>query len=168
MWCDFALVAMAYLLVKHFLLDFGKLQPSWMFLNKGTYGHPGGITHALVHALGSLPIFLWGIGWGVFDPELLGWGIYSAELKILCVLFIGEFLIHYHTDWFKMWVSRKRGWSHYIRETTIFSVDPDPEGISHAYKPHLAIYSDAWFIMLGLDQLVHYLTYVAMVAIWLR
>ena len=38
MWCNFALIAMAYLIIKHFLLDFGKLQPPWMFLNKGTYG----------------------------------------------------------------------------------------------------------------------------------
>ena len=40
-----ALAAVAVLMVKHALADF-YLQTPYQYLNKGTYGHPGGLLHA--------------------------------------------------------------------------------------------------------------------------
>ena len=62
--------------------------------------------------------------------------IFFDPLAILSVLFV-EFIIHYHMDWFKMWFNKKMGWKS----------DTSPE----------------FWILLGVDQLVHYLTYVGMV-----
>ena len=42
---------------KHFLCDF-VLQSAYQYRNKGIYGHPGGILHAGLHGLGSLPAVL--------------------------------------------------------------------------------------------------------------
>ena len=41
------------LAVKHFLLD-SPLQTPYMYLNKGTFLHPGGLLHAWVHAVGTM------------------------------------------------------------------------------------------------------------------
>ena len=158
MFCEgFILIAMAYLIVKHYILDFTRLQPSWMFLNKGTYGHPGGIAHALVHAAASVPLFIWATTFVSRWPSFPLMNDFAAIL----FLFTLEFLVHYHMDWFKMWWNKRQGWSDYI------SV-PVSSGARSArlIKPHLAIYSGSYFTMLGVDQLVHYLTYVAMVMIW--
>lgn len=70
--------------VKHLLADF-VWQTGWMVHNKGTYGHPGGIAHAGLHALITVPVLIW-------TP--LGTG---AILGIAAV----EFLLHYHIDWTK-------------------------------------------------------------------
>jgi hypothetical protein len=42
------LAAIAVLLFKHMVADF-YLQTPYQFLNKGTYGHPGGFVHAGIH-----------------------------------------------------------------------------------------------------------------------
>src|SRR3970040_1352534 len=44
-----ALAAVAVLMFKHAVADF-YLQTSYQYLNKGKYGHPGGIIHAGIHA----------------------------------------------------------------------------------------------------------------------
>ena len=43
-----ALAAVAVLMFKHAVADF-YLQTPYQFLNKGTYGHPGGFIHAGIH-----------------------------------------------------------------------------------------------------------------------
>ena len=158
MWTSFVLIATTWLIIKHFLLDFTRRgQPPWMFLNKGTYGHPGGIVHALAHAIGSLPIFIWPMFW-------VHW---PGQIQLVCTLFVAELLIHYHMDWFKMWWGKRQGWSEHIPYHTkpCASKGPPQPGW---LNPHLAIYSHNWFLMLGVDQLVHYLTYVGMVWAWTR
>lgn len=50
-----------------------------------------------------------------------------------------EFVIHYHMDWFKMSYNKKKGWG-------------------------ANTHSQFW-TLLGVDQLVHSLTYIAMVAL---
>ena len=78
------LTVLMLLLLKHFLFDFVFQRP-YQFLNKGTYGHPGGILHAGLHAAGSIPALL------VMPPPLwLGAAIVA-----------GEFVVHYHLDWMK-------------------------------------------------------------------
>lgn len=82
---------MTLLLVKHFVLDF-YYQPPYQWMNKGTYGHLGGILHATQHALGSFLILMF------FNP------IIALPLALI------EFVLHYHIDWFKMSYNKKKGW----------------------------------------------------------
>src|SRR5690606_10987786 len=51
------LAALLILQAKHFVADF-LLQTPYQFLNKGRYGHPGGLIHAGIHALSSTLAFL--------------------------------------------------------------------------------------------------------------
>ena len=78
----FALLAV--LLVKHYIFDF-VLQTPYMFLNKGKYGHPGGIFHAGLHALGSIAAIV------ILPPSFI----------VALAIVIGEFVVHYHIDWSK-------------------------------------------------------------------
>lgn len=112
--------------LKHFILDF-VFQPPYMYLNKGTYGHLGGIVHAGLHAVVTAAILL------------------SMDLSIAAVLDLAlvEYVIHYHMDWFKMWYGKRQKWT------------PDTE---------------QFWVFLGLDQLVHQLTYMllalAVIVLW--
>lgn len=103
-------------IVKHLLCDF-PLQVPFMFMNKGKYGHLGGISHAAVHGLGTWLIQIAFIG-NPFAP-----------------LFLIDALIHYHVDWAKNQINGK------------YTLQP-----ANKYF---------WWL-LGMDQLAHYLTYVAL------
>jgi hypothetical protein len=108
------------LFTKHLLLDF-IYQPPYQWQNKGTYGHPGGLIHAGQHSLATYWLLLW-----VTSP----W--YAAFLAA------GEFGIHYHMDWFKMWYNKKKGWGPTTHE-------------------------EYWWLT-GIDQYVHALTYLGIVS----
>lgn len=99
-------------IVKHFLADF-PLQPPYQWMNKGKYGHPGGILHAGIHAAFTLVILWW------FNMPLWLAGV--------------DAVIHYHVDWLKM---------------------------QFTWKPDNKYF---WWA-LGVDQMLHYLTYVGIVA----
>jgi hypothetical protein len=118
---DLALVAMAYLLAKHMLADFA-LQTRYQYANKGIYGHPGGLLHAGIHAVLTLPVLM-------IVPV-------ASPTAAAVVLAAAEFLIHYHVDWTKEQVVRRRGWTS--------AMDP-------------------YWWALGIDQLMHHLTYVGFV-----
>ena len=113
------LVAMAYLQIKHFVCDF-VLQRPYQYLNKGTYGHPGGVIHAGLHIIGTLPVFL----------------VITPSFRLGAAIIVAEFIVHYHIDWGKEQVMKRTGW--------------------HADKA-------GFWTALGLDQLLHQLTYVAIV-----
>lgn len=100
--------------VKHFICDFPLQATPYMYRNKGTYGHPGGILHASIHGIGTLSIL----------------GPLAAII---------DALVHYHIDWAKM-----RLGAHY-------NLKPDN--------------SEMFWILLGVDQLFHYLTYAGLI-IW--
>lgn len=87
------LAALLVLQAKHFVADF-VLQSPYQFLNKGKYGHPGGLLHAGIHALGSTLAFF------VLAPSWLLGG----------AIVIGEFVAHYHIDWMKERTTRVRQW----------------------------------------------------------
>ncbi|HUW48079.1 MAG TPA: DUF3307 domain-containing protein [Patescibacteria group bacterium] len=87
------LVAFSLLFFKHFVADF-LLQGPYQFLNKGNYGHPGGILHAVIQAVGTLLVLVPYLG-------------YSA---VLLYLAIAECVIHYHIDWAKMSLNVKMDW----------------------------------------------------------
>jgi hypothetical protein len=77
-----------WLMIKHFICDF-PLQTRYQCCNKGIYGHPGGIIHALIHALGTVIVFIWPVG----------------LVAVVCGLIDG--IIHYHIDWWKMAINAK-------------------------------------------------------------
>ncbi len=85
------LLLLAILFTKHLVLDF-LYQPPYQWQNKGTYGHPGGLIHSGQHILGSALLLFW-FSWEVLWP-----------------VFVFEFVIHYHMDWFKMWWGAKKGY----------------------------------------------------------
>ena len=81
-----ALIALALFQIKHYLADF-QWQSGWMIAGKARYGHPGGVAHAGLHALLSLPILVFVTG---------GWSGTVAGVLI------AEGLVHYHIDWLKL------------------------------------------------------------------
>jgi uncharacterized protein DUF3307 len=85
-----ALVGILILLFKHLVFDFF-LQTSYQYRNKGIYGHPGGILHAGLHALGTAPVFLW----------------IAPSKALAAAIMVGEFVVHYHLDWTKDQVNKR-------------------------------------------------------------
>ena len=114
------LILIALLFTKHFVVDF-PLQKPYQYLNKGTYGHLGGIIHAWMHCVGTFFCFVW------YAPEAAGY------------LAFADMVIHYHIDWAKMNLNAKMGWGPNTHE-------------------------QFWWL-LGLDQFLHALTYIGMVAL---
>ncbi|MCK5616410.1 DUF3307 domain-containing protein [Candidatus Pacearchaeota archaeon] len=74
------ILCLMWLIFKHWLVDF-VLQTPYQFMNKGKYGHPGGLLHSGLMVIFSIPVALvLGIWW----------------------ILILEFFIHYHMDWAKV------------------------------------------------------------------
>lgn len=71
------------LFIKHFICDFPLQRWPYMYLNKGAYGHFGGILHAGIHAIATAII-------------LFMFGLPMLAMALL------DFIIHYHTDWAKV------------------------------------------------------------------
>jgi len=107
---------------KHFLADY-VWQTGAMVRTKGIYGHPVGASHSLLHAV------LTGLILAVATPA-------GAVLAI--AISVGEFVLHYHTDWLKDQLTRISG-----------KTPKDWE----------------YWVLVGADQYVHHLTYVAIPAI---
>jgi hypothetical protein len=107
--------------MKHLLIDW-MWQPAYEWKNKGTYGHPGGLIHALKNGLGTALCFA---------PFVYGYQV--------PIIFLMDYLIHYHIDWAKMNLNRAYGWG----------------PLTH---------NEFWWLT-GLDQFLHQMTYVML--IWL-
>ena len=116
------LAAVAVLMVKHTVADF-YLQSAYQYLNKGIYGHPGGLIHNAIHIMLTPLVYL------VLVP---------GSLLVVGAIALGEFAVHYHTDWLKEQITHRNGWT------------PQERGFWYA---------------LGTDQLVHGLTYLAIVGV---
>jgi hypothetical protein len=116
------LVALVLFQIKHYLCDF-VLQTQSQVLAKGTYGAAGGLSHAGLHAIGSIPSLY------VLAPH--------APLEILALIAF-EFVLHYHVDFAKARVDAAQGWT---------------------------VADQQYWIVFGLDQFVHQLTYLAFVAL---
>ena len=80
--------------VKHLLADF-VWQTGWMVSNKGLYGHPGGIVHAGLHGLLTVPVLIW-------TPMSVG--------TVLAVAAV-ESVLHYHIDWIKDRLLTRSAWT---------------------------------------------------------
>lgn len=120
------LVLIALLLTKHLIIDY-PLQPKWMYANKGTWGHPGGIVHALLH--GGVTYIILGF-WDGWQP---------INILFFLILSLAEAVIHYVVDWGKMNIGAAMNW-----------------------KPTNA---EAFWWLLGLDQWLHNMCYVIIVAL---
>jgi hypothetical protein len=108
-----------WLTIKHFICDFPLQAHPWMYSNKGTYGHPGGLVHALIHGFGTALV------------------LYTLDQPMVLLLALFDMFCHYHIDLSKVKVGK------------IYNLRPD---------------NSEWFwILLGVDQLLHYLTYFAIV-----
>ena len=89
------LAAVAILLLKHAVADF-YLQTAYQYLNKGKYGHPGGVIHAGIHTALTPLVYL------VLVP---------SSLLLASAIAVGEFLLHYHIDWLKEQANQRNGWT---------------------------------------------------------
>lgn len=78
--------------IKHFIVDF-LLQRPYQYKNKGTYGHPGGILHAMLHAMTTWVIFI--------NLGFIALGV---------VISLAEAVVHYHIDWLKV-KTTKQTWA---------------------------------------------------------
>lgn len=81
--------------LKHFICDF-PLQKPYQYLNKGTYGHLGGILHSFIHGIATWLIL------GFFTDE--------NNSYLVPLLSILEAVIHYHIDWAKVKINKRYGW----------------------------------------------------------
>jgi hypothetical protein len=89
------LAAIAVLMLKHTIADFF-LQTPYQYLNKGTYGHPGGLVHAGIHVALTPLVYLL---------------LVPSSLLLAGAIAIGEFAVHYHVDWLKEQVTHRNGWT---------------------------------------------------------
>lgn len=116
------LAAVGVLMLKHTAADFF-LQTPYQYCNKGIYGHPGGLLHAVIH-VGLTPLV-----YLVIAP---------ASLALAAAIALGEFVVHYHVDWAKEQIGRRN------------NLTPQTPRFWHA---------------LGVDQLLHGLTYLVIVGV---
>ena len=86
-----ALSLIALLFIKHFIVDF-PLQTKYQYLNKGTYLHPGGLLHAVLHGVGTFICVYW-----------------YAPLAALFLAWI-DIIVHYPVDWAKVNINQKFQW----------------------------------------------------------
>lgn len=91
---ELALALMTGLFLKHFICDF-LYQPSYMYLNKGTFLHPGGLAHSGFHAICTFIVF------AIIVPEML--------YRLAELLLVFEFLTHYFIDLSKVKINRRFG-----------------------------------------------------------
>lgn len=81
------------LFLKHFIVDFPLQTSPYLYLNKGIYGHPGGIIHSGLHAIGTFVVLL-----------------YFTPITIALLIGFIDGLIHYHIDWAKVKINKKMNW----------------------------------------------------------
>ncbi len=95
-----------FFLVKHTVMDFWvQNRFPWMWMNKGRFGHPGGLAHSLTHVLGTLPFL---------GPLTLNLNDYRGEYfywdHLLYFTLGFEFVVHYLIDYLKMNIGQWGGW----------------------------------------------------------
>lgn len=131
------LLAGLLLCLKHFIAD-GPLQYPYMYLNKGKFGHPGGIAHAGVHGALTTGVLLMA---GV--DQKWGWiGVVDA-------------IVHYFIDLVKVKMTAKYKWFEFVPGSAV-----EPTTTSY-----LKITSDWYFYALIADQCLHFATYVVILAV---
>lgn len=80
------------LFTKHYIIDF-PLQWEYQWQNKGRYGHPGGIIHAVLHGIGTYLCFIW------------------LSFELAMIFAVADCIIHYHIDWAKVRITAHYKWT---------------------------------------------------------
>lgn len=133
-------ILLALFCIKHYLAD-GHFQTEWHALKKGKYGHPAGLAHAGIHVLCSMAaIAVWYLLPITHEAVL--------SVKIIALILVAEFVIHYHIDWAKAFFVDTLGWQ---------KAGKDSNG-----KKALHIYDTRFFQAMVADQALHMVTYVVM------
>lgn len=115
------LLVLVLLQIKHLLADY-VWQSETMVRKKGIYGDPVGATHSLLHAALTGLILL---------------AVTPLTLPVVAGIVLFEFVVHYHTDWCKDFLT-------FRSETT----------------PR----EKRYWILVGLDQFMHQITYIVVLA----
>ena len=98
---------LAALQVKHVLADF-VFQNQYILDHRRVWGHPGGLLHVAIHAVGTLAVLL---------PA-------GLPLALIGTMLLAEAVVHYHIDWAKDNVVDRLGVTPRDRAFwTIFGVD---------------------------------------------
>ena len=97
-----ALLGLLLFEIKHYLADF-VFQTLGQVQAKGHYGRWGGISHAGLHALMSLPALL------VLTATADLFDI-PRTLPLIAAVMLAEFAVHYHIDYAKARIDRGFGW----------------------------------------------------------
>ncbi len=71
--------------IKHLAADY-LFQSGWMVRNKGRYGHPGGLLHAAIHGVCTIPVLL----------------LAPLSIGVVTAIVVAEVVLHYHIDWAKV------------------------------------------------------------------
>lgn len=116
------LLLFSLLQVKHLLADF-YFQTLWMLTGRDQYFHLGRTAHSAIHAALSVLVF----------------ALFSTPPVWLLILFVGEFIVHFHVDFWK------------ARENVVKGLTPEDA---------------AFWRAMGLDQALHHLTGVVMIWVW--
>lgn len=141
-----AILSLATLLIfKHFLAD-GPLQSQYQLANKGRFLHWGGLLHAATHA--GLTALCLALCISMFPGGLTRLG---AMAPTICFAVGLEFCLHYTIDWVKCSLEKSGGWSEIAR--------------SEGGQRQLLIKNDMFFHAFLADQMLHSLTYVALIFI---
>lgn len=141
-----AILFLATLLIcKHFLAD-GPLQSQYQLANKGQFLHWGGLLHAATHA--GLTALCLALSIGIFSGGLAKLNAMAATIWFIVSL---EFCVHYTIDWVKCRLEKTGGWSESTR--------------SESGQRQLLIKNDRFFHAFLADQMLHSLTYVAVIFI---
>jgi len=135
---DMILLLVAFFLIKHCVCDW-LLQSNhpYQFKNKGRYGHPGGILHAGIAALGSLVAILVWVGFIIPSRSAALCVVLMLMSSKVWIVLLAELFFHYHVDWLKV-------------------------KLNHWLKLDMNKDADYWHLV-GIDQMIHGLSYIAMI-----
>lgn len=117
MGSSYIMVLWLLFILKHLVVDFFWQKP-YQYLNKGTYGHPGGIVHAGLHGITTFLILI---------------AVCASSWPTLLFLAFFDMATHYHIDWAKVQINKKKDWGPTTHE-------------------------QFWWL-LGADQTAHFLVY---------
>lgn len=89
-----ALLALAVFQLKHFACDFA-LQTPRQIEAKSYYGRLGGLEHAGLHAIASIPALL----------------VLTRSIAVIAIVVVCEFVVHYHMDFTKARIDKLGGYT---------------------------------------------------------
>ena len=126
--------------LKHFIVDFPLQRWPYQWKNKGTWGHPGGVLHSGLHAVATFGCLMLLATFDVYGTAVAPMARMNMLWLIAILLCLLEGFTHYVIDWAKMNINLYMDW--------------------HANTTE-------WFWhLLGLDQLLHYFTYLFVLYVW--